>query len=642
MHNPPGSHAKPLKAGPLIVASLGLLLAIPSKAADWTGALGDFGNAANWSGATVPPSGTAVNISNGGTARIELPAAYTIGHLMLGNHAGTGSVLHSGGVLNTGRIIIGGDDSSNGSGVGNYTITDGTLRSTANEIWIGSKGGQGTLDLSGNAYVSSASWVVIGRDGASGHLKLSGTSQLELKSGNFPVGCNSNGFTSTLEMEGSSRVTAADEIWVGWIGNNTNLGLMTLNDHATVSTGNGFVLGREGAKGVAELSAHSSLNVGGYLVCGANPGGRGELTLRDDAHVHANKQVWLGYLGSSGRITIEGGCLSGHATINDDPSGAGIAFHHDGALVLNGGQVSTPGFIKKAGTASITFNGGTLRATGTTSSGGFFVNFADTDLRIFHGGLPFDTKGFEIQVHQALTGDGPLIKRGAGSLRLKGNTGHRGSTAIEHGKLILEAPILSDAHSVSISGTNSLLGLLHGQTDRIARLVIDGTIQPAGSYKAPGASDIGTELSQLEGDGTLEVRFGPVQMIFNDWILSESPAHGFEEDSDGDGLKNGLEHVFGSDPNSFTPTPQMTTQSSGIAIMRHPLSPSIAADVTYSHEWSKDLLHWHRSGESDMDGTIVTITPQPSNLSVNAQYQIVSGSSAQLFGRVVALQLTTP
>ncbi|QJE95118.1 thrombospondin type 3 repeat-containing protein [Luteolibacter luteus] len=626
---------------PCSLAAL-LLAALPACGIDWVASDGDFGNPGNWSDGNLPTSGTPVNIANSGTATIELPGAYTIGPLILGNHAGDGSILHSGGVLTTGRMIIGGDDSSNGTGNGHYIITNGTLRSAVDDIWIGSKGGTGTLELSGNAFVSSAGWVVVGRDGASGHLKLSGTSTLEVKSGNLPVGCNSNGFTSTLDVEDSARIDAAGEIWVGWIGNNTNEGIMTMKDHASVSTRNGFVLGREGAKGAVDLSGQSTLNAGGYLVCGANPGGHGELILRDEAHVHANKQVWLGYLGGSGTITVEGGCLSAHASVADDPSGAGIAFHNNGALVLNGGQVSTPGFIKKTGTASLTFNGGTLRATGINTSGGFFANFANEELRIGHDGLLFDTKGFAVEVQQSLTGDGPLTKQGTGSLSLKGSIGHSGNTVVETGTLTLELPILSDSHSVSVSGPSSHLKLPHGQVDRIARLIIDGIVQPAGLYKAPGASGPGTETPVIEGSGSLEVRFGPGQVIFSEWIADHQPAYSFEEDSDGDGLKNGLEHVFGSDPNNFNPAPRMITLATGIAILEHPLAASLAADVSYSHEWSKDLIHWHRSDESDTDGTRVIITPITSGSGIQAQYQLVSGSAMQLFGRVVAHQLTTP
>lgn len=612
-------------------------------AAEWNAAEGDFGSAVNWAEGAVPSGGTTVvNIANGGSASIDPAGSYTIGALMLGNHSGEGNIAQSGGCLNARRIILGGDDSSGGSGVGTYSINEGTLRSVADEIWIGSKGGQGSLQLGGSSLVSSASWMVVGRDGASGELRLSGSAQLEVLSGNLPVGCNSSGHTSTMEVGDSARVNAANEIWIGWLGDNSNHGVLNLSGHASVSTGSGFVVGRSGASGRVEVAEDSSLDVGGHLVCGADSGSQGEMIIRDEAHVHAGKQVLLGLGGASGSITVKGGCLTGHAAPGEDASGAGISFRGNGVLSVNGGKVSTPGFSKTAGSARVVFNGGMLRATGTTSGGGFFAGFSDEELWIGPGGMDFDTKALTIEIEQTLRGEGKLSKRGTGNLVIKGEAGHAGDTEIRQGRLSLQTPLLSDAQRVLISGAGSRLQLDHGQVDRVAKLVIDGVAQPAGRYEATGNPGSGTEIAQIEGTGVLDVRFGPGDLSFADWIAGHEPASGFDADTDGDGISNGVEQVFGSDPNSTTALPLLEWQEDGVALMMHSLAATVAADVDYDYEWSRDLSSWQRGGEADATGMRVDITNSPVAGGVAARYQVTAGSSQKLFGRMVARQVSDP
>jgi autotransporter-associated beta strand protein len=624
-------------------ASLLACLVPVLHASEWNAGEGNFGSAVNWVEGSVPSGGTtAVSIANGGSASIDPAGSYTIGALMLGNHSGEGSIAQSGGCLNARRIIIGGDDSSGGSGVGFYRIDEGTLRSVADEIWIGSKGGQGSLQLGGSSLVSSASWVVVGRDGASGELRLSGSAQLEVLSGNLPVGCNSSGHTSVMEVSGSARVNAANEIWIGWLGDNSNRGILNLSGHASLSSGSGFVVGRSGASGRAEVTEDSSLDVGGHLVCGADPGSQGEMIIRDEAHVHAGKQVLLGLGGAGGIITVNGGCLTGHAAPGEDASGAGISFRGNGVLSVNGGKVSTPGFSKTAGSARVIVNGGTVRATGATSGGGFFAGFSDEDLWIGPGGMTFDTKALTIEIEQSLRGEGKLSKRGTGSLVIKGSDGHAGDTEISQGRLTLLAPLLSDAQRVLISGTGSRLQLTHAQVDRVAKLVIDGVVQPAGRYEAPGSPGDGTEIAQIEGTGALEVRFGPADLSFADWIAGHEPANGFDADTDGDGISNGVEQVFGSDPNATTALPLLEWQEDGVALMVHPLAATVAADVDYYYEWSRDLGSWQRGGEADATGMRVDITRSPVTGGIRVRYEVSSGSSQKLFGRVVARQVSDP
>ena len=609
---------------------------LPAHAAEWVGATGDFAVSTNWSGGAVPSAET-VNILNGGSANIISPGSFAIGALMLGGHAGQGFIAQSGGCLTTQRIIIGGDDANGGSGTGSYTITDGALYSLANEIWIGSKGGDGSLELAGNSLVSSASWIVVGRDGASGHLGLADCSTLEVKSSNLPVGCNSNGFTSTMDVRDSARVSVAGEIWIGWLGNHGNRGIMTVTDKGLVSSGGGLVIGRDGAHGTMFATGNGVINAGGYLMCGADPGGLGELTLSGEAHVHAGKQVWLGYNGASGRIVMNGGCLTGHSFPSADPTGAGIAFGTNSELIINGGEVSSPGFHKTSGQATVTFNGGSIHATGTPSAGGFFVNFGEDDLRMEAGGLDFDTEDQSVEINQSIKGSGKLVKLGTGSLVLKGLSGHAGDTEIDGGRLTLQAMDLSDFHTLRIDGSNARLRLEHGRADRIARLVINGVVQTAGIYQPVGSSGSGFQTDRIEGNGSLLAHYGPEDLLFSDWAASHPGASAFNEDADGDGLPNGIEHVLGMDPNASTGHPmRLSRENPQTLVLHHPLTGNLAADVTRNYEWSRDLTSWHRSGETDSSGLTVDIVETITSDAAEVRFISAADMPDQLFVRLTA------
>ena len=83
---------------------------------------------------------------------------------------------------------------------------------------------------------------------------------------------------------------------------------------------------------------------------------------------------------------------------------------------------------------------------------------------------------------------------------------------------------------------------------------------------------------------------------------------GFNDDFDLDGLANGIENFFGTNP-GVANTGLTEFSSDGTSFtFQHPQNATPASDVTGSYHWSPDLENWHNSGDM-VGGTVVTITP---------------------------------
>ena len=83
---------------------------------------------------------------------------------------------------------------------------------------------------------------------------------------------------------------------------------------------------------------------------------------------------------------------------------------------------------------------------------------------------------------------------------------------------------------------------------------------------------------------------------------------GFDEDADGDGIENGLENVFGTDPSAASQGITQVAKSGNTVTFLHPQAGIAASDVTTAYKWSTDLTNFHESGASD-GGATVTLVP---------------------------------
>lgn len=129
-----------------------------------------------------------------------------------------------------------------------------------------------------------------------------------------------------------------------------------------------------------------------------------------------------------------------------------------------------------------------------------------------------------------------------------------------------------------------------------------------------GADDgtIGTGVVSLTGDRIFHAALTAMPAPdFSSWI-NGFPAvggqNGFTDDPDGDGLKNGVENFFGSNPSAPNTGITEISKSGNTITFRHPQNPLLASDVTATYQWSTDLVTFHDDGAAS-GGTTVTFSP---------------------------------
>jgi hypothetical protein len=130
---------------------------------------------------------------------------------------------------------------------------------------------------------------------------------------------------------------------------------------------------------------------------------------------------------------------------------------------------------------------------------------------------------------------------------------------------------------------------------------------------------------------------------FAAWIagFNVGSLNGFNDDADGDGIKNGLENVFGTNPSVANQGVTAVAKTGSTITFRHPQSGSPASDVTAAYKWSTDLATFHASGAAS-GGTTVTLTPAlntPSAGTTTVTATITGTQPAKLF---LTLEATQP
>ena len=80
-------------------------------------------------------------------------------------------------------------------------------------------------------------------------------------------------------------------------------------------------------------------------------------------------------------------------------------------------------------------------------------------------------------------------------------------------------------------------------------------------------------------------------------------------DPDGDGIDNGVENFFGTNPGTFTRGLAAGIRSGNIFTFTHPQNSSPATDLSASYRWSTDLATFHLGGQTS-GGTTVNFTTE--------------------------------
>jgi hypothetical protein len=129
---------------------------------------------------------------------------------------------------------------------------------------------------------------------------------------------------------------------------------------------------------------------------------------------------------------------------------------------------------------------------------------------------------------------------------------------------------------------------------------------------------------------------------FSSWISGYPNAAAdtsFTGDPDGDGIRNGVENFFGTDPGKFSAGLIPGPVSGNVFTFTHPLNNRPAIDISSSYQWSKDLSTFHADGATDPDGTTVSFSRGTLSGGMVSVTATVTGTAiSKMFVRVVVKQ----
>jgi autotransporter-associated beta strand protein len=303
---------------------------------------------------------------------------------------------------------------------GTSTITAGTNAPPEGqeyEGYIGTDGASGTLEMTENSTYTSQKTVQFGRSGGTGTLKMSGASYFDARGQEFRLGVS--GGNGVLEMSGTAIVEANSFLRVGrnedwdagrgvadvtmtgsskmicdWdlIGFGTNGGYAKVvmnGDNAAdpVLIGNWaghrgdtwdmYIGADAGSEGLVEMKGYSKIDEGGYTVFVGVNGGKGDVTMQDNAFITAGSELRVGANSGTGTLTI--GSTTGTSTIS---IGAHMRVGYDGGngtlTIGPGANIGVNQWLQigngdtvAAGTGIVNMTGGTI--TKNANAGSFVL-----------------------------------------------------------------------------------------------------------------------------------------------------------------------------------------------------------------------------------------------------------------------------
>ncbi|NBV97203.1 MAG: hypothetical protein EBT30_06605 [Verrucomicrobia bacterium] len=475
------------------------------------------------------------------------------------------------------------------------------------------KGGTGTLRLTGANTYAGYTTVVDGKLVLSGSIRSSNNAFVIVESVN-----PNNPVPPEIEVVDGAEMSFAGPLGVGWSANSSGKftqsggsvsvtsGFMTLADSAnsvgtaelsggTLNVAKTTVVGRLGS-GTLNVSGGTftagtdelgSFRIGDYL------GGPGTMTLSGTGEVNAPNYTAVGGWGN-GTLNITGGTwnqAAGGIVVGDHPEGAG--FTGRGDINQSGGTVNADAVLLQQGTYNL--NGGTLvtEAVADTSSGatGVFnmnggtlrarVNQADfiqaDTVEIKSGGAIIDTADKEVSINKGMSGSGGLTKKGSGMLKLVGVHTYTGSTTVQEGTLRIEAA------NFTADATPSALDVVFTSAPADGQLAIfPGTLNgsPTVSFTGLAAGQTGV-FSPLSGKATFTTTSTGVS--FSSW-------------SGGQTLTPELlgKYAIGgaTSPSAVSARPVLTSTGGGVTLSALVRTNSDAGSFAVIGEYSTNLASW--------------------------------------------------
>jgi hypothetical protein len=158
------------------------------------------------------------------------------------------------------------------------------------------------------------------------------------------------------------------------------------------------------------------------------------------------------------------------------------------------------------------------------------------------------------------------------------------------------------------------------------------------------AGNIASGVNALTGDRVFHAKLTKVAASdYSSWINGfpgVGSEVGFDDDPDRDGLKNGVENFFGTNPSSSNIGITGIAKSGNSFTFRHPQNPTPAGDISAAYRWSTDLANFHADGTTAA-GATVAFSPSlndPVSGTTTVTATIDGAIPGQLFAIVVATQ----
>jgi hypothetical protein len=130
---------------------------------------------------------------------------------------------------------------------------------------------------------------------------------------------------------------------------------------------------------------------------------------------------------------------------------------------------------------------------------------------------------------------------------------------------------------------------------------------------------------------------------FANWIAGFGLAPADQDlfdDPDGDGIDNGVENFFGTNPGTFTRGLAAGIKNGNTFTFTHPQG-TLASDLSASYRWSTDLVTFHLGGGTS-GGTTVAFTTEANTPSAGFT-RVTATATGTLPGRLfVDVQVTGP
>ena len=416
----------------------------------------------------------------------------SFGYIGTGNlNLGTGSVTATNAALTitvtTNKLAIGGNINAGGNTLtlagtngmleldGSNTIT-GTLNSGVKVLVVGSDYATGTGTLNANApnaaFASSSSATrtirnVLGTANGGYGWDTTGAGNLI-----FTGGVVSYNVAKTCTI--NNPVTTWNFALPNGAASTTKLGTGTLVlAGANANTGGNIV-----TEGTLALANSSALGTGTLIMNGGNL----DSLTANLININNNPQTWntnFTYLGSQSLnlgngavtmttnvvITVVNNALEVDGAISDGGAGYFLSLPGAGAFVLGG---------------SGTLDGGSY--AGPLTNNGTFT-YSSSEPQTLSGDI---------------SGTGALVKGGASVLTLSGTNTYTGNTTVQGGILEVVNAVLATNSTISVSN-GAALQLDFAVTNPVAKLVLNGALQPTGVYGAGNSGGL------ITGSGFLQV-----------------------------------------------------------------------------------------------------------------------------------------